>query len=306
MLQLCRAGSGGLIASLLTHSISLPPIVALGSSEIKAKVVTKVLAGEAVCSLCITEPSGGSDVANMTTSAKQDGDHFILNGEKTFITSGVQADFYTVAARTGGPGATGISLFLVERDTPGFTRTKLDKMGWLCSDTASLHFDECRVPKENLLGEVNKGFRGIMVNFNSERIFMSAQCVFFSRELIRHTTEWAQHRQTFGRKLIENQAIRHRIVDMQTRTAAANAYYQSVLDRYSRGEADCVADISMLKNFCTDCFHYCADSAVQVMGGAGFMRGHPVERLYRETKVMQIGGGSTEIMKDLAAKQLGL
>ena len=268
-------------------------------------MIPRVLAGEAVCALCITEPSGGSDVANMQTTARQDGDHFVLNGEKTFITSGMQADFYTVAARTGGPGPGGISLFLVDRDTPGFQRTKLDKMGWLCSDTASLHFDDCRVPASQLVGEVNRGFKGIMVNFNAERLFLAGQSVFFSKELIRHATEWAQQRKTFGKTLVEHQAIRHRLVDMNTRTAAAEAFFRSALSKHSKGQ-DCVADICMLKNFSTDCFHYCADSAVQVMGGAGFMRGHAVERLYRETKVMQIGGGSTEVMKDLAAKQMGL
>jgi acyl-CoA dehydrogenase len=303
--ELCRARSGGFLASLLTLHISLPPIVDLGKPDVIHKVVPAVLAGEAVCSLCITEPSGGSDVANMRTTAVQQGDQFILNGEKTLITSGMQADFYTVAARTGGVGPSGISLFLVERNTPGFSRTKLDKMGWLCSDTASLHFDNCLIPSAHLLGELNKGFIGIMKNFNSERLGLSMQSIFFSKELIGLATDWARERQTFGKRLVDHQAIRHLLVDMHTKTACAEGLMKDIIRRYEAGE-DCVPEICMLKNAATDCFHYCADSAVQIMGGAGFIRGHAVERLYRETKVMQIGGGSTEIMKELAAKQLGL
>jgi len=303
--ELCRAGSGGLIASLCTLSISLHPVIALARPELAKKVATEVLAGTSVCALGITEPGGGSDVANLTTTARRDGHEYILNGEKTFITSGMQAEYFTLAVRTGGPGASGVSLLLVERDTPGFTRTRLDKMGWLCSDTATLHFDNCRVPASNLLGEENKGFSWVMKNFNGERIFIAGQCVYFSKELIKQASEYAGQRKTFGKRLIEHQAMRHLIVDMVTKASAAEAYLNTVLEKYSRGE-DCVADISMLKNVCTECFHFCANAAVQVMGGSGFIRGHMVERLYRETKVLEIGGGSTEIMKDLAAKQLGL
>lgn len=194
----------------------------------------------------------------------------------------------------------------MEKDTPGVVCTQLDKTGWLCSDTATIHFDDCRFASENLLGSENGGFRMIMENFNAERIFLSGQCVYFSQLLIEEATAWANARRTFGKRLIDHQVIRHTLVDMATRTAAAEAYLDGVVAKFSRDEASCVADISMLKNFSTDCFHFCADKSVQILGGAGYIRGSNVERLYRETKVMQIGGGSTEIMKDLAAKQLGL
>ena len=301
--ELCRAGSGGFIASLLTHNISLQPIVKLGQKDIAENVAKNVLSGDAVCSLCISEPSGGSDVASLRTTATADGENFLLRGEKTFITSGMQADYFTVAARTGGSGAGGISLFLVDANASGIERTRLDKMGWLCSDTATIYFNDCVVPRSNLLGEENAGFQTIMSNFNAERIFLAGQCVYFSKELVKQSVEWAKDRQTFGKRLIDHQAIRHKLVDMSSRTASAEAYLNHVLDQF-RASRDCAADISMLKNIATDNFHYCADGAVQVFGGAGFIRGHMVERLYRETKVMQIGGGSTEIMKDLAGKHL--
>jgi len=337
--ELCRAGSGGLIASLLTHNISIPPIVELGRPELVRRVVPQVLRGEKVCALGITEPQGGSDVASLRTTAKLDnsGEHYVLNGEKTLITSvccfvvvvvvcvflllfhsrmhpthpppphtqGMQADFYTIAARTGPDGHRGISVFVVDRDAVGFSRTKLDKMGWNCSDTATLHFDDCIVPKENMLGQENRGFEAVMKNFNSERIFMAAQAVYFSQNLLEHTIDWAKHRETFGKRLIEHQAVRHKIVDMASETSCCGAFLRDVVERFRVGD-DCVSEISMLKNKATDCMHFCADNAVQIMGGGGFIKGHVVERLYRETKVMQIGGGSTEIMKDLAAKQMGL
>src|SRR6185436_4902220 len=168
--EFARAGTGGLSASLFSHTIGAPPIAAVGSEELKKRVLPSILAGEKISALAITEPSGGSDVANLRTKAVKDRNEFVVSGEKTFITSGMRADYYTVAVRTGGPGAAGVSLLLIERDRPGFTRSKLDKMGWWCSDTATLHFDNVRVPAANLIGEENAGFRAIMRNFNSERL----------------------------------------------------------------------------------------------------------------------------------------
>ena len=310
--ELCRAGSGGLVAALSVHNIALPPILALGSNELKALVLPQVLAGEKTASLGITEPGGGSDVANMSTVARFDGrgettGEYIVNGEKTLITGGVEADYITLAVRTGGKGPSGISLLCVDGDTPGLSRTELQKTGWWCSDTATLSFDDCRVPSERLLGKENDGFLGVMQNFNSERIMLAAQCVYFSELLIKEATDWAQQRQTFGKRLVEHQAIRHRLVDMNTAVLASRALLDSVVERYRVLGGDAVvAEICMLKNLCTDTMSQCADSAVQVLGGAGYVRGHTVERLYREVKVMQIGGGSTEIMKDLAARQMGM
>jgi len=305
--EFARAGCGGVSASLFSHTIGSPPIAAEGSEELKRRVLPAILAGEKISALAITEPSGGSDVASLKTSAKREKEEYIVNGEKTFITSGMRADYYTVAVRTGGPGAAGVSLLLIERDRPGFTRAPLQKMGWWCSDTASLHFDRVRVPAANLIGEENAGFRAIMRNFNSERLGMAAGAVGYAQACLEDALDWARERQTFGKRLIEHQAIRHKLVDMQARVHAARAllYDTAWKLRELPREAAHIAQLAMLKNVATDAMQACADAAVQTLGGAGFIRGSRAERIYREAKVMQIGGGSTEIMKDLAARQLG-
>lgn len=303
--ELARAGSGGVCASLNSHTIGTPPIVALGSEEMKRRVVPQVLAGEKISALAITEPGGGSDVANLRTTARRNGDHYVVNGSKTFITSGFRADFYTVAVRTGGSGAGGVSLLLIERDTPGFTRTKLQKMGWHASDTATLFFDDCRVPVENLIGPENSGFRGIMRNFNSERLGMAGSCAAFSQLCVDEALSWARDRQVFGGRLADSQVVRHKIVDMQMRVTATQAMLETLAWRVEQGESP-VAEIAMLKNQATQTMAFCASEAVQIHGGTGYMRGTKVERIYREVKVNAIGGGAEEIMKDLAARQMGI
>ena len=305
--EFARAGTGGLSASLFSHTIGAPPIAAEGSEELKRRVLPSILSGEKISALAITEPSGGSDVANLKTKAMREGNEYVVSGEKTFITSGVRADYYTVAVRTGGPGAAGVSLLLIERERPGFTRAELKKMGWWCSDTASLHFDKVRVPAANLIGEENAGFRAIMRNFNSERLSMAASATGFAQACLEDALGWARQRQTFGQPLIGHQAIRHKLVDMQARVHAARAllYDTAWKLREAPREAAHIAQLAMLKNAATDAMQFCADAAVQTLGGAGFVRGTRAERIYREAKVMQIGGGSTEIMKDLAARQLG-
>ncbi len=305
--EFARAGVGGLSASLFSHTIGAPPIAAAGSEDLQRRVLPEILAGEKISALAITEPGGGSDVAALRTRARRDGGDYVVDGEKTFITSGMRADYYTVAVRTGGPGASGVSLLLVERDRAGFTRTELKKMGWWCSDTATLHFDGVRVPASNLIGEENAGFRVIMRNFNSERLSMAAGAVGFAQACLEDALDWARQRQTFGRPLVGHQAIRHRLVDMQARVHAARAMLYDTAWKLGGAprEPAHVAQLAMLKNFATDAMQFCADGAVQVLGGAGFVRGTRAERIYREAKVMQIGGGSTEIMKDLAARQLG-
>lgn len=304
--EFAQAGSGGLSASLFSHTIGSPPIAAVGSDELKRRVLPPVLAGEKISALAITEPGGGSDVANLKTTARREGGEYVVDGEKAFITSGVRADFYTVAVRTGGPGKSGVSLLLIERERPGFTRTPLKKMGWWCSDTALLHFDNVRVPVANLIGEENAGFRAIMRNFNSERLSMAAGAVGFAQACLDDALGWAKQRRTFGRLLAEHQAIRHKLIDMQTRVHAARALLYDTAWKLAEAprERGHVAQLAMLKNFATDAMQFCADGAVQVLGGAGFIRGTRAERIYREAKVMQIGGGSTEIMKELAARQL--
>jgi acyl-CoA dehydrogenase len=303
--ELARHGSGGINASLNSHTIGCPPIAALGPEWMKRKVLPEVLAGDKISALAITEPSGGSDVANLRTTARREGDHYVVNGSKMFITSGVRADYFTVAVRTGGPGASGVSLLLIERDREGFQRTKLKKMGWWASDTAQLFFDNVRVPVENLIGVENKGFIGIMLNFNQERLGMSASAWGYAKVCLDEAIAYARERHTFGKPLIANQVVRHRLVDMAMRINAVKSTLELLAYRVGQGEKP-VAEICMLKNLATGAMEFCANEAMQIFGGAGYLRGAKVERIYRETKVMSIGGGSVEIMKDLAARQMGL
>lgn len=303
--ELARAGSGGLIAGLMTHGIGLPPLIALGSDALKARIAPDVLAGKKLIALCVTEPSGGSDVANLKTRAVRDGDHYIVNGEKTFITTGMRADYLTVAVRTGGPGAGGLSFLLVEADSPGVTRTRLDKMGWWMSDTASIHFDNVRVPAENLIGAENSGFAGIVANFNGERLGMAAQAIAFARVAIEDAAAWAVSRETFGKPLVKHQVIRHKLAEMARHVHASTALLDNCAWRVKSGETP-VAELSLLKVQATRTMEFCAREAMQILGGGGFIRGCRVERIYREVRVMAIGGGSEEIMLDLAARQMGL
>jgi len=303
--ELARTGAGGINASLMVHGIGLPPVLAIGSKEMKARVAPQVLAGEKIHALCITEPSGGSDVANLKTRAHRDGDHFVVNGSKMFITGGMRADYYTVAVRTGGEGRKGVSLLLLERDMPGFTRTPLKKQGWWSSDTAALYFDDVRVPVENLIGEENKGFIGIMLNFNNERIGLASSANAYARVCFEDALAWARERRTFGQRLADHQVIRHKFAEMARMIAATQAYLEQCVVRVQDGETP-IADLSLLKVQATLTMEYCAREAMQIMGGAGYMRGSRVERLYREVRVNAIGGGSEEIMRDLAARQLGI
>lgn len=307
--EFARCGSGGVQASLNSHTIGLPPVLAAGSPELKQRVVPSVISGEKIAALAVTEPSGGSDVASLKTTAVRDGDHYIVNGEKTFITSGMRADYFTVAVRTdpSNKGAGGISSLLIEGDTPGITRTELKKMGWWTSDTAHLHFDNCRVPIGNLLGQENKGFAIFMGNFNSERLYMSANAIGFAQVCLDEALSWARERKTFGQPLAQRQVIRHKFMDMMMRIDAARALVYDLAYRIEH-EADTpahlVARICMAKVLSTQTMQYCADQAVQILGGMGFMRGMMSERIYREVKVMMIGGGSEEVLKDLAARQM--
>ena len=332
--QLSRlGGSGGLLASLFSHNIGLPPVLRYGSEALQQQVIPPVLRGEKIAALAITEPSGGSDVASLRCTATRDGSDYVINGEKVFITSGMRADYITVAVRTGEagsdepprfaapqggldvlgrPGAVkgsgGISMILVPADVAGLSRTRLEKMGWWCSDTAHLRFDNVRVPAANLLGEEGAGFKIIMTNFNGERLSMSAMALGFAQACFDEALDWARQRKTFGNILMEHQVIRHKLVDMQMRIASTQAWLDAVTVRADAGDAgaDWVAQVCMLKNHATQTMQFCADQAVQILGAMGFMRGTKSERIYREVKVMMIGGGSEEIMKELAARQLGL
>jgi acyl-CoA dehydrogenase len=302
---LAKAGSGGVSAGVISSYISMPVVYHQGQEWMRQEVLPKVLSGEMVSALAVTEPSGGSDVAGiLTTAIKHDG-NYVINGSKTFITSGMRADWFTVAVRTGGPGRNGLSVLLVPATAAGLTRTPLKKMGWWSSDTATLYFDDCVVPERNLIGEENAGWGAIMGNFNYERLDLIAQSLAFSQLCIDESISYARERMTFGKPLISNQAIRHKIVDMSRKVNSCQAWMELLAYRLNAGENP-AGDIAQCKVEATTTFEYCAREAVQIFGGAGYLRGATVERLYREVRVQAIGGGSEEVMRDLAAKQLGL
>jgi acyl-CoA dehydrogenase len=301
-------GCGGVAASLLSLNISLPLIMALGTEEQKQKYIPPVIAGDKIACLGVTEPSGGSDVAGIKTKAVRDGDHYVINGSKMFITSGMRADYYVIACRTGGPGTSGISAIVVEKGTSGFTQTPLKKMGWLSSDTAALYFDDVRVPVENLIGGENSGWMGIMSNFSQERLGLAAGMNAYSQICIDEAVAWAKDRKTFGKPLIENQVIKHKLAEMSRKVNATKAYMELLTWKVMNGEQP-IADLALLKVQASKTMEYCAREAMQILGGAGYLKANSgpgkVERIYREVRVNAIGGGSEEIMLDLASRQLG-
>lgn len=304
--EMSRVGVGGIASTLLVHGIGLPPVVNFASDEIKREVVPAVLAGKKRISLGITEPSGGSDVANLQTTAKRDGDHYVVNGSKTLISGGMGANWTSTAVRTGGDGHGGVSMLLIPMDLPGVSRTPLDrKQGWWCSDTATMYFDDVRVSVKNLIGQENQGFLVIMNNFNSERMSMAVQMEAFARVCLEEAVQWAQQRKTFGKRLADHQVIRHKIAEMKQHINACQTYINYCSHQIIQGAAN-PGDIAMLKVQCSQTMEFCAREAMQILGGAGYIRGNRVERIYREVRVQAIGGGSEEIMRDLASRQYGI
>ncbi len=302
-------GSSGLLASLFTHGIAIPHIVQSGNADLIDRYVRPVLAGEMIGSLGITEPGAGSDVASLRTRAVRDGDHYVVNGAKTFITSGVRADFVTTAVRTGGDGYGGISLLVIDKDTPGFTvAPPLKKMGWLCSDTGELTFDDVRVPAENIVGEENGGFVLVMQQFVNERLGLAAQAFATAQRALALAAQYAQERETFGKPLASRQVIRHKLVDMHRRTAASRAYAAQAYEQAVNGSTTdpaVIADAVLAKRQAVDACEFVVHEAVQIFGGMGYMRESEVERHYRDARILGIGGGANEVLNDLAAKILG-
>jgi acyl-CoA dehydrogenase len=303
--EMSRAGVGGVTAGLGSHTIMLWPLLAGASESLRREVIPGILAGERIGALAITEPSGGSDVARLQTRAEPVDGGWRLHGSKMFITSGMRADHILVAARTGGPGAAGLSLFLVEGDAPGLQRTPLKKIGWWASDTAALYFDGVFVPRSRLVGEENGGWRLVMSNFNGERMTMAAGALAHAMVCVEDAAAWARERQTFGARLVDHQAIRHKLVRMIDEILPVQAWLVQLALRLDAGESP-AGDIALAKNHAARLMRDCADTALQILGGAGFMRGSRIERSYRDAKVYMIGGGAEEVMNDLAARQLGL
>jgi acyl-CoA dehydrogenase len=297
--------SSGLLAALFTSGIALPHIVDAGSDDLVDRFVRPTLAGETIGALAVTEPGGGSDVANIATTAVRDGDTYVVNGAKTFITSGVRADFVTTAVRTGGPGYAGVSLLVVEKGTPGFEVTRsLDKMGWHCSDTAELSYTDVRVPTANLVGEENGGFALIAQQFVTERLALAVHGYGIASRALDLTVAYAKQRETFGRPLAARQVVQHRLVEMHRKVDVARTYTREVARRHAAGENP-VAEALQAKAFAVEACTFVVDAAVQLHGGTGYMHGIEVERAYRDARILGIGGGATEVLNDLTARLLG-
>ncbi|MEU8375584.1 acyl-CoA dehydrogenase family protein [Micromonospora sp. NPDC048894] len=318
-------GSSGLVAALFTHGVALPHIVAAAGGRtggtlggrlaarpsaaddpLVTRYVRPTLAGELIGALAITEPEGGSDVASIRTTARRDGDHYLVNGTKTYVTSGVRADFVTTAVCGDFPGSGSLHLLVLDKGTPGFTvGRKLDKLGWHCSDTAELSFVDVRVPVGNRIGEEDTGFLAIMQGFAAERLSLATQAYATAQRCVELSTRWCRDRSTFGRPLASRQLVRHRLAEMHTRAEAARAYVHQVAARVAAGEP-VVTEVAMAKNVAVAACDQVVDAALQLHGGFGYLRDAEVERHYRDARILGIGGGTTEIMNEIIAKGLGL
>ena len=309
--ELHEAGApGGVYASLFTCGIAVPHMIASDDTRLIDSFVRPTLRGEKIGALAITEPGGGSDVGHLRTTAKfvrGDGaGYYVVNGAKTYITSGVRADYVVTAVRTGGSGAAGVSLLVVEKGTPGFAVTrKLDKMGWRSSDTAELSYTDARVPALNLVGAENTGFAQIAQAFVSERIGLAAQAYSSAQRCLDLTVQWCRDRETFGRPLISRQTVQNTLAEMARRIDVARVYVRHVVERQLAGETNLIAQVCFAKNTAVEAGEWVANQAVQLFGGMGYMAESEVERQYRDMRILGIGGGTTEIMTALAAKLLG-
>ncbi|MAA67136.1 MAG: acyl-CoA dehydrogenase [Alteromonadaceae bacterium] len=304
--ELMRSTSGGLVAGLGSIDIGLPPVVKWAQPDVRDAIAPAVLRGEKIIALAVTEPGGGSDVASLKTRAVRNGDEYVVNGAKTFITSGHRADYYTVAVRTGSEGHGGISLLLIDRDTPGFTRgPKLRKMGWWASDTAELFFEDCRVPANRLIGAENAGFIAIMTNFLSERLMLAIMGYMTAEIALETSIRYCRQREAFGRSISGFQVTRHKLVEMATQVDIAREYTYRCAALMQAGKNP-IKQVAMAKNFAAQVCEDVTREAIQLHGGMGYMREAMVERLHRDGKLLSIGGGTTEIMKELISKQMGL
>ncbi|MEH0930629.1 acyl-CoA dehydrogenase family protein [Micromonospora sp. CPCC 205558] len=324
--ELIRSGgSSGLVAALFTHGIALPHMVAAagartggslggrfggvsppGDDGLIERYVRPTLSGTMIGALAITEPDGGSDVAGIRTTARREGDHYVVNGSKTYITSGHRADFVTTAVCTDFPGSGELTLLVIDKGSPGFTvGRRLEKLGWHCSDTAELSFADVRVPVANRIGAENTGFLAIMQHFAAERLSLATQAYATAQRCVELAVRWCRDRETFGRPLASRQLIRHRLAEMHTRAEAARAYVHEVAGRVAAGEP-VVTEVAMAKNMAVAACDHVVDQALQLHGGFGYLRDAEVERHYRDARILGIGGGTTEIMNEIIAKGMGL
>lgn len=300
---LSQSTFGGFIITVLVHTdMASPHLHHAGTPAQKARYMPGITAGRTITAVGITEPGAGSDVAGLKTTAVRGGDHWVLNGTKLFITNGVHADLYFVAARTSS-ARHGISMFIVEKGTPGFSVGRsLDKAGWRSSDTAELVFQDCRIPAGNLLGEQDRGFYSVMKNFQTERIALGAMAVGHATQAIRLTLDHVRDRRAFGATLFDKQAVRQRLAMLDAKTRAARQYLYHCAWRVTQGH-DVVQDVSMLKALTGELVNEVLLGCQQFHGGMGYMRGTPIERLWRDARILAVGGGATEVMLDEAAKR---
>ncbi len=302
-----RSTFGGFSADLLVHTdMASPHLANVGTPEQMARWMPSITSGKKICAVAVTEAGAGSDVAGMRTRAVQDGDDWVINGTKMFITNGVYGDIFFVAAKTDleAKGSRGVTIFTVEKGTPGFSvGKKLNKTGWLCSDTAELIFENVRVPSENILGEVNKGFYAIMKNFQNERTVLAAMAMGEAKKAIELTLDYVKNRPAFGGVLWDKQAIRQRLAERSAQVEAGRQLVYSAAWMDAQG-LDCVKEVSMAKVYCGELVNKVLYDCVQFHGGMGYMRETPVERMSRDARIHAIGGGATEVMLEEVAKRL--
>jgi acyl-CoA dehydrogenase len=300
---LSQSTFAGFIITVLVHTdMASPHLHHAGSAAQKDRYLSRVVSGELITAVAITEPGAGSDVSGIRTSARRDGNDWVINGTKIFITNGVHADLYFVAAKTG-PGKRDMSMFIVEKGTPGFTVGRaLRKSGWLASDTAELIFNNVRIPDSNLLGDEGKGFYSVMKNFQTERIALGAMAVGHCQQALRLTLDYVQQRRAFGGPLWDQQTIRQRLSMLDAKTRAARQFMYHCAWRVTQGH-DIVQDVSMLKALTGELVNEVVQTCQQFHGGMGYMQGTPIERLWRDARVLAIGGGATEVMLEEVAKR---
>lgn len=299
-----RLGSSVVFADLATHWIALPPIIASAPDALRERIARPVLAGETRMAFAVTEPSGGSDVGSFQTTAERRGDVFVVNGAKTLISGATRADYLLTAVRTGGAGSGGLSLLLIEADRPGVSTASIAGLHWYNRNNGSIRFENVEVPVDHLIGVENKGFAGLAHQFNIERFSGIAATLAMARVAMAEAIAFARQRQTFGKRVIDHQVIRHKIVAMIQKVDMTYAYLDTVVWRFEQGETP-VAELSMLKVAANKALQHCAQECMQILGGSAYTGDSPVERIYREARSFAVAGGAEEVLFDLAGRQLG-
>lgn len=301
--ELHRLGSGVVFADLATHWIGLPPVVSQDDPGLESEVVRPVLAGEKKISFAVTEPGGGSDVSRLETRAEKDGDNWLVSGEKTLVSGLMRADFVLTAVRTGGPGMGGLSLLLIDTRLGGIQREPVEGLQWYNASIGNIRFDATPVPGDCLIGIENRGFQALARQFNIERFSGVAAALAMGRVCVAEALAFAQQREVFGKRLIDHQAMRHKLVDLVRSLRVAYAYLDQCVWRFESGE-EMIADLSMLKIHASTTLEYCAREALHVLGGTAYQGSAKLERIFRESRIFAVGGGTEEVLRDLAGRQL--